>query len=88
MWAMRARLDRTNTPPPVDSPKGLNPETLPNAAPLPGDDREQRQARDWVRRGFWLRDGSWGPAPDQPGCTLPVGLVAWCRRERQARAAA
>jgi len=44
-----------------------------------GDEREQRQARDWVRRGFWLRDGSWGPAPDQAGCTLPAGLVAWCR---------
>jgi len=45
------------------------------------------QARDWVRRGFWLRSGAWGPAPDQPGCELPPGLVAWCLRERQARAA-
>jgi len=52
---------------------------------LPGDERQQRQA-GWVRRGFWLRDGSWGPAPDQPGCTLPAELVAWCRRERQAAA--
>jgi hypothetical protein len=55
---------------------------------LPGDERQQRQARDWVRRGFWLRNGAWGPRPDQPGCTLPAALVAWCLRERAALAAA
>jgi len=54
---------------------------------LPGDERQKRQARDWVRRGFWLRDGSWGPAPDQPGCGLPPALIAWCLRERAALAA-
>jgi len=54
---------------------------------MPGDERQQRQARDWVRRGFWLRDGSWGPAPDQPGCSLPAELVAWCLRERAGLAA-
>jgi len=56
--------------------------------PLPGNERQQRQARDWVRRGFWLRDGSWGPAPDQPGCNLPPALIAWCLAERAALAAA
>jgi len=55
---------------------------------IPGDERQQRQARDWVRSGFWLRSGTWGPAPDQPGCTLPPALVAWCLRERAALAAA
>jgi len=55
---------------------------------LPGDERQQRQARDWVRRAFWLRDGSWGPAPDQPGCNLPPALIAWCLAERAALAAA
>ena len=50
------------------------------------DEREQRQARDWVRRGFRLRNGAWGPAPDQ-GLRSAAGLVAWCLRERQARAA-
>jgi len=55
---------------------------------LPGDEREQRQARDWVRKGFWLRNGMWGPAPDQPGCNLPAGLVAWCLSERKVQAAA
>ena len=55
---------------------------------LPGDERQQRQARDWVRRGFWLRSGAWGPAPDQPGCELPPDLVAWCLRERKVQAAA
>jgi hypothetical protein len=90
-WALKAR---------GDVPLTAHLDTLPHggATPangtltrhltdaLPGDDREQRQARDWVRRGFWLRDGSWGPAPDQPGCTLPPALVAWCLRERAAAA--
>ena len=72
MWAMRARLDRTNQPVSAQ----------PDPAAPPADERQQRQARDWVKRGFWLRDGSWGPAPDQPGCSLPPGLIAWCLRER------
>jgi len=82
-WALRARGG------PLGSDLGAAPQGAPNGSklePLPGDEREQRQARDWVRRGFWLRDGSWGPAPDQPGCQLPVGLVAWCVRERAAAA--
>jgi hypothetical protein len=45
---------------------------------MAGNEREQRQARDWAERGFWLRDGSWGPAPDQAGCNLPPSLIAWC----------
>ena len=72
-WVLKARCDRTAADLPAIE------ERLPMGNSLPGDERQQRQARDWVRRGFWLRDGSWGPAPDQAGCTLPAGLVAWCR---------
>jgi len=83
-WALRAWCD-TRIPPRASDLLPAN--LLHGEANLPGDDRQQRQARDWVRRGFWLRDGSWGPAPDQPGCSLPAGLVAWCLRERAAAAA-
>lgn len=76
IWAVRTRLDHTNTPIPAIA-----------VSTQAGDAREQRQARDWVKRGFWLRDGSWGPAPNQPGCNLPAALVAWCLRERGALAA-
>ena len=81
-WALKAHADA--------APGSENVNKINTAADtsLPGDERQQRQARDWVRRGFWLRDGSWGPAPDQAGCTLPAGLVAWCLRERKAQAAA
>ena len=88
-WVLKARCTTpstdarasTRSPDVTAWPNGSNLE------PLPGDERQQRQARDWVRRGFWLRDGSWGPAPDQPGCTLPAALIAWCLRERAALAA-
>ena len=86
-WALKARGDRAAS-------TATRSATMPArvAEPcddtLPGDERQQRQARDWVRRGFWLRDGSWGPAPDQPGCSCRPALVAWCLRERAALAAA
>ena len=85
-WALKARCDRRHRPAAANysSPH----RRLADRQALPGDERQQRQARDWVRRGFWLRDGSWGPAPDQPGCSLPADLVAWCLRERAALAAA
>jgi hypothetical protein len=54
---------------------------------LAPDDRERRQAEGWVRDEFWLRDGTWGPRPDQPGCTLPPDLLAWCIAERAKRSA-
>lgn len=74
LWALRTRLDHTNTP---AAPIEVGNPPIPH----PGNEREQRQARDWVKRGFWLRDGSWGPAPDQPGCTLPPALITWCRQQ-------
>jgi len=78
LWVIRTRLDGTNTP----APTAVAPATDDR---LPGNDRQQRQARDWARRGFWLRDGSWGPAPDQPGCTLPADLIAWCRQQEKSQ---
>jgi hypothetical protein len=82
-WVLKARCDR----PASIGPQAMSStETVDNT--LPGDERQQRQARDWVRSGFWLRSGAWGPAPDQAGCTLPAGLVAWCLRERSVAAAA
>jgi len=91
-WVLKARCDRaTDLEHKSDfvKPSALaDLERNSNFAKPPGDERQQRQARDWVRRGFWLRDGSWGPAPDQPGCQLPAALVAWCQRERAAKAAA
>jgi hypothetical protein len=51
------------------------------------EEENQRRARDWVKTGFWLRDGTWGPRPDQPGCTLPPNLLAWCLAERAKRSA-
>jgi len=83
-WALKARGERSSSHADELDPRPAN---LSNADDkLPGDDRQQRQARDWVRRGFWLRDGSWGPAPDQAGCTLPAELLAWCIRQRAAAA--
>ena len=89
-WALKARGERPSANGPgVAEPDVLKSEQIsPNLGRCPGDERQQRQARDWVRTGFWLRSGVWGPAPDQPGCTLPAGLVAWCLRERAVRAAA
>ena len=87
-WALKARADGTR--PNLDTLPSCAAQLVPNGSnlePLPGDDRQQGQARDWVRRGFWLRDGSWGPAPDQPNCMLPAALIAWCLRERAQQAA-
>jgi len=81
-WELKARCDRVAEAAPVVADSDSPAREL-----LPGDNRERRQARDWVRRGFWLRDGSWGPAPDQPNCTLPAALIAWCLRERAQQAA-
>ena len=91
-WALKARGDTTltshlDTLPQGGAPPANGALTRHLADILPGDDRQQRQARDWVRTGFWLRSGAWCPAPDQPGCNLPVGLVAWCLRERAVAAA-
>ena len=82
-WVLKARCDKPAETATIVAPTAS---TIVDGR-LPGDDRQQRQARDWVRRGFWLRDGSWGPAPDQPGCGLPPALIAWCLRERAALAA-
>jgi len=80
VWALRARLDATNTP---QAPETVRPPNdFREGPPAIGDERQRRQARDWVRCGFWLRDGSWGLAPDQPGCTLPPTLIAWCLARR------
>jgi len=88
-WVLKARGERN---PSADTRNCSGAGTLSDGATpcgdaLPGDERQQRQARDWVRRGFWLRDGSWGPAPDQPGCQLPAALVAWCLTQRAEAAA-
>jgi len=81
-WVLKARGDRAAVNAQISAI------TASPIGDIPGDDREQRQARGWVKRGFWLRDGSWGAAPDQLGCNLPPDLVAWCLRERQAQIAA
>jgi len=90
-WALKARGTTPSPNTRASTPAELDASNLSNRldkSGLPGDERQQRQARDWVRRGFWLRNGMWGPAPDQAGCTVPAGLVAWCLREQQTRAAA
>jgi len=84
-WALKARADGSRS-----SAEDFDPRAAFNLSSaeekLPGDERQQRQARDWVLTGFWLRSGTWGPAPDMPGCSLPAALVRWCRRERAAAA--
>ena len=60
-------------------------ETVDNV--LPGDERQQRQVSDWVRRGFWLRDGVGGRHRIGPIVRLPPGLIAWCHAARLAAAA-
>jgi len=85
---LKARGDRVPTPGQSEADSRGSLSSTLDKFELPGDERQQRQARDWVRRGFWLRDGSWGPAPDQPGCNLPPALIAWCLAERAALAAA
>jgi hypothetical protein len=54
---------------------------------LAPDDQDQRRAENWVRDDFWLPNGTWGPRPDQPGCTLPPDLLAWCLAEKAKRSA-
>jgi len=81
-WALKARCDQKKVSDTETFSAEFPTGNRSDSEHLPGDDRQQRQARDWVRRGFWLRNGAWGPAPDQPGCELPLGLVAWCLRER------
>lgn len=77
-WAFRAYRDHTNEL----KPAGVTPDDAIRVTPLPaaGTDRERARVHGWVRTGKWaipsLRD-AWGPAPDQPGCTLPPALVAW-----------
>ena len=43
---------------------------------LPGDERQQRQARDWVRKGFWLRNGMWDRRRTRRGASCRLG---WSR---------
>ena len=64
----------------------VNPETLPNAAPLPGDERQQRQARDWVAAASGCATALGARRPTSPAAAAGR-LVAWCLRERAAAAA-
>ena len=87
-WALKARGERAADQFDIVKLKATTAVDQESNAHLIGDDRQQRQARDWVRSGFWLRGGMWGPAPDQPGCTLPAALIAWCLRERKSSSVA
>ena len=82
-WILKARAAENSPHGVVNPAKGIACDTLPGGS----DERQQRQARDWAKSGFWMKSGIWGPAPDQPGCTLPPDLVAWCLAERTRSAA-
>ena len=62
-WALKARGERSALAEQGGEPVQHAEHSDVTMVTLPGDERQQRQARDWVRRGFWLRNGAWGPAP-------------------------
>ena len=76
--ATRRRYDRTL---PVNAVARCYRVAYWSARNLPGDERQQRQARDWVRRGFWLRDGL-GSGAGSAWLHATGSLIAWCLRER------
>jgi hypothetical protein len=91
-WAVRAWLDKTNTPAAETRSESHAASGAPKAgqsAPAGIDETDWRHIRGWAlpaagKRPFWAEP--WGPPPDHPNCTLPPAAIAHALELRRANA--